>query len=61
VRLSLGGQADRPGQLRVWNCRVVRVTESSVGAMFESADPADTDGLLDLLRKAPAGGAGDRH
>jgi hypothetical protein len=61
LRLNLGGQADRPGQLRAWNCRVIRVTESGVGAMFESADPADTDGLLDLLREASAGGDDDRH
>jgi hypothetical protein len=53
LRLIFGPEKDGAGQTRIWNCFVVRLTNTGVGAMFDNADPSDIDGLVDLLRESP--------
>ncbi|OOG28103.1 PilZ domain-containing protein [Thioalkalivibrio denitrificans] len=54
LRLIFGPDREDAGPTRIWNCFVVRVTDTGVGAMFDNADPSAIDGLLDLLRDSSA-------
>ena len=59
LRLRFGPGGNGAGETRIWNCFVIRVADTGVGAMFENADPSAIDGLLDLLREAPGGPQGE--
>ncbi|WP_018138042.1 MULTISPECIES: PilZ domain-containing protein [unclassified Thioalkalivibrio] len=51
VRLIVSPEEAPDGRTHVWHCIVMRLDENGAGVMFETEDPTNVDGLLDLMRE----------